>query len=80
MRKWYYVVSNASWTNLTDVRRHFPHADPVVVASDAVMTVFNVGGNKFRLIAKIDYQRHKVYVKEVLTHAEYSPQKWKDRL
>lgn len=36
------------------------------------MTVFNIGGNKYRLVARVEYQRHKVYVKQVLTHAEYS--------
>jgi mRNA interferase HigB len=51
---------------LAEVRRDFPHADPV-----GDLTIFNIHGNHYRLIARIDYSRQKIYVAEVLTHAEY---------
>ena len=41
--------------------------------------VFNIGGNKYRLIAVIHYNRRKVYIRQVLTHAEYDRDKWKRR-
>jgi len=42
------------------------------------LTVFNIGGNKARLIAAIHYNRGKVYIRAVLTHAEYDKNKWKE--
>ncbi|MDA8351108.1 MAG: type II toxin-antitoxin system HigB family toxin, partial [Pseudomonadota bacterium] len=42
-------------------------------------TVFNIGGNKCRLIAVIHCNRRKVYIRQVLTHAEYDRDKWKRR-
>jgi mRNA interferase HigB len=40
--------------------------------------VFNIGGNKVRLIAAIHYNRRKVYVRAILTHNEYDEGKWKE--
>jgi mRNA interferase HigB len=41
------------------------------------LVVFNIGGNKYRLIADVRYDQHKVYILHVLTHAEYSRNNWK---
>jgi mRNA interferase HigB len=40
-------------------------------------TVFDIGGNNFRLIAVIHFNRGKLFVRHVLTHAEYDKGKWK---
>jgi mRNA interferase HigB len=40
-------------------------------------TVFDVGGNKVRLIAAVHYNRNKIYIRHVLTHEEYDPGNWK---
>jgi mRNA interferase HigB len=42
------------------------------------LTVFNIGGNKVRLIAAIHYNRKKVYIRAVLTHAEYDEGRWRE--
>lgn len=55
-----------------DVRLDYPHADPYERC-----VIFNVGGDKYRLITSIHYNRHKVYVRHVLTHAEYDLENWK---
>jgi mRNA interferase HigB len=39
--------------------------------------VFNIGGNKYRLIAAIHFNRQKVYIRHVLTHPEYDRGRWK---
>jgi mRNA interferase HigB len=39
--------------------------------------VFNISGNKYRLIVAIHYNRKKVYIRHVLTHAEYSQSRWR---
>jgi mRNA interferase HigB len=42
------------------------------------LTVFNIGGNKVRLIAAIHYNRQKIYIRAVLKHSEYNEGKWKE--
>ena len=44
------------------------------------MTVFNLGGNNHRLIARVLYDYGRIHVRQVLTHAEYSRNKWKEVL
>ena len=40
-------------------------------------TVFNIGGNKYRLIVEVKYDRQVIYVKHVLTHKDYDKDAWK---
>ena len=56
-----------------EVRAIFPSADRV-----GKLTVFNIGGNKARLIVAIHYNRRRVYIRAVLTHREYDERKWKE--
>jgi mRNA interferase HigB len=80
LRAWLHVAFGASWQNLIAVRETYPHADGVTVSSGSVVTVFNICGNKYRLLTRIDYRRQILRVVEMLTHAEYSKNRWKDRL
>src|SRR5947207_11016658 len=80
LQQWFRLVRAAEWKNLHDVRRVYPHADAVTVASGNTVTVFNICGNKYRLIAAIHYNRQRVYVLRLLRHAEYSKGFWKDTL
>jgi mRNA interferase HigB len=73
LRSWHKAARREDWHSFADVRSRFPHADQV-----GKLTVFNIGGNKYRLIAAIHYNRAKVYVQHVLTHAEYDRGKWKE--
>jgi len=77
---WYRVARKADWRNIGDARREFPHADAVRVGSGNTATVFNIAGNKYRLVTVLHYNRAKVYVAMVLSHAEYSKETWKGRL
>lgn len=77
---WHRVARAAQWTCLQDVRETFPHADPVTVASGRKVVVFNLGGNRYRLITAIHYDRRKIFTLMILTHAEYSRDRWKDVL
>jgi mRNA interferase HigB len=70
---WYQVIRRGNFANFVELRTVFPSADQV-----GKLTVFNVGGNKVRLIAAIHYNRGKVYVRAVLTHSEYDEQSWKE--
>lgn len=70
---WYSLAKSNNFSTFAELRATFPHADQV-----GKLTVFNVGGNKVRLIAAIHYNRKKVYIRVVLTHAEYDEGKWKE--
>ncbi len=73
LRYWYKTTTQHEWQCFNDVCQTFPSADRV-----KNFVVFNIGGNNFRLIAYIDYERSKVFVRDVLTHAEYDKGKWKN--
>jgi mRNA interferase HigB len=70
--EWHKVASHATWQSLTEVRRTYPHADRV-----GPYTVFNIKGNTYRLITKIEYRWQIVFIKGLLTHAEYDHGSWK---
>ena len=80
LKNWARVVQGAEWENLSEVRTSYPHADGVKVKSGRDATVFNVAGNKYRLITAIHYNRGVIFTMMFLTHAEYSKDSWKDRL
>jgi mRNA interferase HigB len=69
---WYQVTKDANWGSIVEVRRVYPSADFV-----SGLTVFNISGNKYRLIADIFYKQQIASIKYVLTHAEYTKGKWK---
>ena len=72
LENWYRIVKRSNYESFADVRQHFGSADNV----DAFVG-FNISGNKYRLIAVIHYNRKKVYIRHVLTHAAYDRNKWK---
>ena len=79
LEAWLAVAEDADWQSLRDVRRVYPYADGVKVASGNTVTVFNVAGNKYRLIVSIKYRYGIVYIRDFLTHAAYSKEAWKQR-
>jgi mRNA interferase HigB len=72
LQHWFAIIRQTDYASFTALRATFPSADQV-----ERFTVFNVGGNKFRLITVIHYNRKKVYVRHVLTHAEYDRRGWR---
>ena len=69
---WYRIAKKAEWKNLIEVRREMPSADAV-----GKFTVFNIKGNAYRLITEINYGTGRIFLRHVLTHAEYSKGAWK---
>jgi len=67
LMNWYRITRRADWRSLADVKKDFAHADVV-----GRRTVFNIHGNHYRLIARVNYATKRVFVLHVLTHAEYS--------
>jgi mRNA interferase HigB len=70
---WFKIASKAKWSNLVEVQTVFPTAESV-----GNFTVFNIKGNKYRLIVSIDYRQQLIYIKYILTHSEYDKEKWKN--
>lgn len=72
LRRWFKLITKSSFGNSTELHAVFPSADLV---DD--LTVFNIGGNKYRLITAIHFNRGKVYIRHILTHEEYDREGWK---
>ncbi|MFN8489911.1 MAG: type II toxin-antitoxin system HigB family toxin [Caldilineaceae bacterium] len=64
---WYRAALRAEWRAPVDVKRGFPSAD--ILPANRV--VFNISGNHYRLVVKIDYKFQVVYIRFVGTHVEY---------
>jgi len=71
-RSWLKVMRDTEFKNLAELRSAFKSADNV-----GDLIVFNIGGNKYRLVASIHFNRGKVYLRHILTHEEYDRGKWK---
>jgi mRNA interferase HigB len=67
------TANQANWQNLIEVQQIYPKAEAV-----NNFTVFNIKGNRYRLIADIQYSKQLIYVKYILTHAEYDKEQWKN--
>ena len=80
LERWRQVAEAADWKTPEDVRKSWKSADFVRMASGRTVVVFNVGGNNFRLIVAIHYDRHKVFILRFYPHHEYSKEHWKHEL
>lgn len=70
--RWFAIMDRHDFPDFKALHATFPSADLV-----GSFVVFNIGGNKYRLIAAIHFNRQKVYVRHVLTHADYDRGGWK---
>ena len=71
LRNWYKTVSGAEWKSLQDARATYPYADGVQTADGQTLTVFNISGNKYRLVVKVEYELKTVYIRFIGSHADY---------
>ena len=72
LRAWLKEAEQSEWSNFAEVRGKYAHADQV-----DNYTIFNIGGNKYRLIVVIHFDRGRIYVRHVLTHEDYNRGKWR---
>ena len=73
LESWYLLMKTRDFANFAELRGSFRSADSV-----SRLVVFDIGGNKYRLITAIHYNTSLVYIRAVLTHAEYDLGKWKE--
>ena len=66
MRQWANAIESGSWSNTGELKRTFASASFV-----GDLTIFNVGGNKYRIAAFVHYAKQIVYIKRIGTHKEY---------
>jgi mRNA interferase HigB len=72
MGAWLQIASTESWAGLNDIRKTFPSTDEY-----EGKFIFNIKGNKYRLIAAINFGSQTLFVERILTHAEYDKGDWK---
>lgn len=67
MAEWYATASKASWSNFSELKKTFNSAD--IVAGNKV--IFDVGGNKYRIVGLVAFRTKRIFVLFVGTHAQY---------
>jgi mRNA interferase HigB len=72
MDHWYRVAKQATWDSFADVKQSFNTADFV-----APHVVFDIGGNKYRLIAELNFARRVLFIRYIMMHKEYLKGAWK---
>ncbi len=72
LEAWFGVVRKAKWTTPIEMKQVYSNADLV-----GRRTVFNIAGNKYRLVARVNYVSQTVFVLHVLTHSDYDKGAWK---
>ncbi|MBK6756557.1 MAG: type II toxin-antitoxin system HigB family toxin [Agitococcus sp.] len=70
---WYRTMKKNEPTDFASLKQLFPAVDKV-----GDLYVFDIGGNKLRLIARVLFQARRVYIRTVLTHKEYDKGDWKE--
>ena len=76
LRAWHKLTRHGSFQNLAELKRTFASVDLIPVKGRDFY-VFNIGGNKYRLIAAIHFNTQRLFVRQILTHPEYDTERWK---
>ncbi len=76
LRVWFKLARHGRFRNLAELKRTFASVDVVPVKGREIY-VFNIGGNKYRLIAAIHFNTQRLFVRQILTHSEYDTERWK---
>lgn len=70
LRDWEKRMRKSNFSDFNQLRKAFPSADYLKV-KEGELTIFNVAGNSYRLVVSIKYESQIVFIKKVMTHAEY---------
>lgn len=73
LKAWFKIVSLSEYQGFNDLKKTFGSVDKV-----GSKYVFNIGGNKYRLVTAIHFNTGRIYVRAVLTHKEYDKEEWKN--
>lgn len=76
---WFKLARQARWHTFQDVKALFGQTDVATdTKSKRTATIFDIGGNKYRVVTLIDYTRQTVLITHVLDHKEYDRNNWKN--
>jgi len=74
---WFRVARKARWQNYQDTKATFGQTDVAIGDTGRTATIFDIGGNKYRVVAHVDYIRQVVMIAAVMDHKEYGRGLWK---
>lgn len=74
---WFKLARKARWHSFQDARCTFGQTDVATGYGGRTATIFDVGGNKYRIVAHVDYPRQTVKIEAVMDHKEYDRGAWK---
>ncbi len=78
---WFHVARRARWHNFQETKATFGQTDVVTdTRTGRTATIFDVGGNKYRIVALVSYTRQTVFITHVMDHKEYNKGKWKSEI
>lgn len=77
IKRWILTVRKSNWSNLTETKTVYSHADQFKTRKGRLLTIFNTS-HGFRIITAIHYNTKLVFIRSVLTHAEYDKGHWKE--
>ncbi len=78
---WFKLTRKATWQNFQDVKALFGQTDLTSeTLSKRTATIFDIGGNKYRIITRIDYLRQTELITHILDHTTYDKNKWKSEI
>lgn len=79
---WWRIAGDrdTQWRHIHDVKAMLTGVDGFNLDCGVPVVVFNIGGNKYRLVARVNYDYQRVYVKAVLTHKKYDVGHWKEQI
>lgn len=78
--KWGPKLENAEWTKRIDAKATFPATDPWTGESGTEYLILDIGGNKYRVVARPVFATQTLVIMAVMTHAEYEAGRWKKGL
>lgn len=67
LKSWYKEAEDATWQNPNQIKRKYPFAS--ILENNRI--VFNIKGNKYRLIVRVNYNYQMVWIRFIGTHAQY---------
>jgi mRNA interferase HigB len=67
LRSWYDIAKKENWINFNEIKSQFRNAS--IIGNDKV--VFNIKGNNYRLVVKVDFNWKAMFIKFIGTHSEY---------
>jgi mRNA interferase HigB len=71
LKEWQKGMQKGDFASLNDLRAVWPHADLAQTKENVPVIIFNIGGNKYRLVVNVNWTYKTIFVKRIMTHAEY---------